>query len=275
MSKLPLQFCAQQTFSVCRAVCEGAAIMTSKKWVSAILLLQFCYTGCGFCEKVLVWPCDMSHWLNLKAILEKLTERGHEVTVLVSSQNFIIDNNKPSTLNFEMFSVPQDRQTAEKSLNEFLDLSVNVMPTLSPWQSAKKLQDFFLQISADLKLICESVVYNQTIMKKLQDTNYKVMVIDPVTPCGELIAEILGIPFVYTLRLSLGSTMEKYCGQLPSPPSYVPVIMAGLPDKMTFLQRVKNLMFTIFFDFWLQQYDPQLWDQFYSEVLGKRLCFSF
>ncbi|XP_043762504.1 UDP-glucuronosyltransferase 2A3 isoform X3 [Cervus elaphus] len=243
--------------------------MMSKKWVSAILLLQFCYTGCGFCEKILVWPCDMSHWLNLKVILEKLTERGHEVTVLVSSQNFIIDNNKPSTLNFEMFSVPQDKEVAEKSLNEFLDLSVNVMPTLSPWQSAKKLQDFFLQISADLKLICESVVYNQTIMKKLQDTNYKVMVIDPVTPCGELIAEILGIPFVYTLRLSLGSTMEKYCGQLPSPPSYVPVVMAGLPDKMTFLQRVKNLMFTIFFDFWLQQYDPQLWDQFYSEVLGR------
>ncbi|KAB0345513.1 hypothetical protein FD754_022439 [Muntiacus muntjak] len=106
-------------------------------------------------------------------------------------------------------------------------------------------------------------------MKKLQDADYKAMVIDPVTPCGELIAEILGIPFVYTLRLSLGSTTEKYCGQLPSPPSYVPVVMTGLPDKMTFLQRVKNLMFTIFFDFWLQQYDPQLWDQFYSEVLGR------
>ncbi|XP_017905020.1 PREDICTED: UDP-glucuronosyltransferase 2A3 isoform X3 [Capra hircus] len=243
--------------------------MKSKKWVSAILLLQLCYTGCGFCGKVLVWPCDMSHWLNLKVILEKLMERGHEVTVLVSSQNFLIENNKPSTLDFEIFSVPQDKETAENNLNDFLNLSVNVMPTLSPWQSAKKLQDFFLEISADLKLVCESVVYNQTIMKKLQDTNYNVMVIDPVMPCGELIAEILGIPFVYTLRLSLGGTMEKYCGQIPSPPSYVPVVMAGLPDKMNFLQRVKNLMFTIFFDFWLQQYDPQLWDQFYSEVLGR------
>lgn len=207
-----------------------------------------------------MWPCDMSHWLNLKVILEKLMERGHEVTVLVSSQNFLIENNKPSTLNFEMFSVPQDKETAEDSLNEFLNLSVNVMPTLSPWQSAKKLQDFFLQISADLKLVCESVVYNQTIMKKLQDTNYNVMVIDPVMPCGELIAETLGIPFVYTLRLSLGSTMERYCGQIPSPPSYVPVVMAALPDKMTFLQRVKNLMLSVFFDFWLQQHDTQLWD---------------
>ena len=130
-------------------------------------------------------------------------------------------------------------------------------------------------MSGYLKLGCESVVYNWTILKKFQDTNYNVMVIDPVMPCGELIAETLGIPFVYTLRLSLGSTMERYCGQIPSPPSYVPVVMAALPDKMTFLQRVKNLMFTIFFDFWLQQYDSQLWDQFYSEVLGKRLCFSF
>ena len=260
MSKLPLQFCAQKAFSHCRAVCEGAAIMMSKKWVSAILLLQLCYTGCGFCEKVLVWPCDMSHWLNLKVILEKPMERGHEVTVLVSSQNFLIENNKPSTLNFEMFSVPQDKETAEDSLNEFLNLSVNVMPTLSPWQSAKKLQDFFLQISADLKLVCESVVYNWTILKKLQDTNYNVMIIEPMKPCGELIVEILGNPSIYTLRHSMCGMMEKHCGQIPSSPSYMPVDMAGLTYKMTFLQRVKNLLLSTFFDFWLQQHDTQLWD---------------
>lgn len=92
-------------------------------------------------------------------------------------------------------------------------------------------------------------------MKKLQETNYNVMIIDPVMPCGELIAEFLGVPFVYTLRLSLGSTREEYCGKLPAPPSYVPVAMVGLTDKMIFPKRVKKLMLSIFFDFWLQQYD--------------------
>uniref|UniRef100_A0A671FC73 UDP-glucuronosyltransferase n=1 Tax=Rhinolophus ferrumequinum TaxID=59479 RepID=A0A671FC73_RHIFE len=243
--------------------------MVSEKWISAILLLQLCYTGCGFCGKVLVWPCDMSHWLNLKIILEELTERGHEVTVLVSPNSFVIDYSTPSSLNFEVIPQPQDREAAANTLNGFLDLATNVMPTLSRWQAARKLQDFLLQETGNLKLLCESVVYNQTIMKKLQETNYNVMVIDPVMPCGELVAELLEVPFVYTLRFFLGGTMEKYCGQLPFLPSYVPVAMGGLTDRMTFLERVKNLMLSIFFDFWLQQYDIQLWDQFYSEALGR------
>ncbi|XP_025291456.1 UDP-glucuronosyltransferase 2A3-like isoform X2 [Canis lupus dingo] len=171
--------------------------MMSTKWISAIVLLQLCYTGCGFCGKVLVWPCDMSPWLNIKIILEKLTERGHEVTVLVSPQSFIIDYNKPSTLKFEVIPMPHDREAAEKSLDHFLDIATNVMPTLSHWQSALKLDEFLFQDDGNFKL-CETVVYNQSIMKKLREANYNVMVIDPALPCGELIAELLGVPFVYT-----------------------------------------------------------------------------
>lgn len=86
------------------------------------------------------------------------------------------------------------------------------------------------------------------------------MIIDPMMPCGELIAEHLGNPSVYTVRHSMGGAMKKYCGQIPSSPSYVPVDMAGLTYKMTFLQRVQNLILSIFSDFWLQQHDTQLWD---------------
>lgn len=245
--------------------------MVAKEWISAIVLLQVCYTGWGLCGKVLVWPCDMSHWLNLKIILEELTERGHAVTVLVSPESFIIDYSKASTLKFEVVPMPPNREMAEKTLNDFLHLATNVMPTLSLWQSVMKLQEFFLQITEKLKLLCESVVYNQSFMKKLQITNYDVMVVDPALPCGELIAELLTIPFVYTLRFSIGDTLEKYCGKLPVPLSYVPVAMVGLTDRMTFLQRVKNVMFFIFSNFWIQQLDTQVWNQFYSETLGKRL----
>ena len=115
-------------------------------------------------------------------------------------------------------------------------------------------------MSGYLKLVCESVVYNWTILKKLQDTKYNVIIIEPMKPCGELIVEILGNPSIYTLRHSMCGMMEKHCGQIPSSPSYMPVDMAGLTYKMTFLQRVKNLLLSTFFDFWLQQHDTQLWD---------------
>ncbi|KAM6220577.1 UDP-glucuronosyltransferase 2A3 isoform 3-T3 [Rhynchocyon petersi] len=241
--------------------------MVSEKWVSAILLLQVCWAGCGNCGKVLVWPCDMSHWLNVKIILEELTEKGHEVTVLVSSNSFIIDYTETSKLNFEVFPAPTDKEFAVNVLNDFLELAVNTMPSLSYWQSAIKMQEFLSQQNMLMKQHCERIIYNQTIIKKLKETNYNVMVVDPVVPCGELIAELLEVPFVYTLRLSMGGTMENQCGKLPMPPSYVPVPMLGLIDRMTFLERVKNVMFSLLFNVYLQQND--IWDQLFSEALGK------
>lgn len=247
--------------------------MMSYKWALTILLVQLCTVGCGFCGKVLVWPCDMSHWLNMKILLEELTERGHEVTVLTPAHAHIIDYKKPSRLNFEVLHPASDEKSVKDSNHKFVDLVLHVLPNLTLWQSAIKLQGFFIEITEVLKTLCESVVYNQTLMKKLQETNYDVMVIDPVMPCGELVAEMLAVPFVFSLRISLGGMKEKHCGKLPSPPSYVPVPMVGLTDRMTFLERVKNIMVSIFFDFWIQDCDMNFWDQFYTKALGKRLLF--
>ncbi|MBZ3878019.1 UDP-glucuronosyltransferase 2A3 [Sciurus carolinensis] len=243
--------------------------MMFEKWVSTILLLQFCCVGCGFCGKVLVWPCEMSHWLNLKTILEELLQRGHEVTILTSSQTFLVDYHKPSAFNFEVIFVSGNQEDAEKKLNEFLDIAVNIMPTLSLWESANVFQNFFLEATEQFEELCRKAVYNESLMEKLRETKYDVMVIDPMIPCGELVAELLGVPFVNTIRLSMGNTIERYCGHLPVLPSYVPVSMGGLTDRMTFMERVKNMMFTLFFDFVLQQYDFQFWDQLYSEALGR------
>ncbi|XP_019488775.1 PREDICTED: UDP-glucuronosyltransferase 2A3-like [Hipposideros armiger] len=245
--------------------------MLSDKWALVILLLQLCSTDCGFCGKVLVWPCDMSHWLNMKIILEELTERGHEVTVLTPEHTQLIDYKKPSRLNFEIFYSPHDKELIETVNVKFMDLVLNVLPL---WQSVIKMNNFFVEINQILKSMCESTVYNQTLMRKLQETNYDVMVIDPVMPCGELVAELLAVPSVFTLRASLAGIKEKHCGKLPAPLSYVPVQMVGLTDRMTFLERVKNAMLSVFFDFWDQYSDIRFWDQVFTEALGRRttLC---
>uniref|UniRef100_A0A8D2DVM5 UDP-glucuronosyltransferase n=1 Tax=Sciurus vulgaris TaxID=55149 RepID=A0A8D2DVM5_SCIVU len=190
-------------------------VVCTCKWVSTILLLQFCCVGCGFCGKVLVWPCEMSHWLNLKTILEELLQRRHEVTILTSSQTFLVDYHKPSAFNFEVIFVSGNQEDAEKSINYFLDLAVNIMPTLSLWESAKLFQNFFLEATEQFEEVCRKAVYNESLMEKLRETKYDVMVIDPVLSCGELVAELLGIPFVNTIRLFMGNTIERYCGQLP------------------------------------------------------------
>ncbi|PNJ12639.1 UGT2A3 isoform 2 [Pongo abelii] len=46
-------------------------------------------------------------------------------------------------------------------------------------------------------------------MKKLQETNYDVMLIDPVIPCGDLMAELLAVPFVLRRPTTLCETVGK------------------------------------------------------------------
>nr|XP_004665424.2 UDP-glucuronosyltransferase 2A3-like [Jaculus jaculus] len=242
--------------------------MGPEKRAVAILLLQLCCVGCGLCGRVLVWPCEWSHWLNIKTILEELTERGHEVTVL-TAHNILKGHSKHSEMNFEAIPQPNENKLTEEKFDVLLEPILNVMPTLSLWQKTIKLQEFMFKITEQFEILCRSAVYNETFMRKLQESKYDVMVIDPVIPCGELVAELLQIPFVNTLRLSMGSTIEKYCGQLPVPLSYVPVSMGELTDRMTFTERVKNVLLSGFFDFWIQQYDYEFWNKFYSEVLGR------
>ncbi len=73
-------------------------------------------------------------------------------------------------------------------------------------------------------------------MDKLQRGKFDVMLSDPIYPCSEALAEKLNIPLVYTLRFSIANTLERMCGQIPAPPSFVPGTMSKLTDKMSFTE---------------------------------------
>ena len=40
-----------------------------------------------------MWPMEYSHWINLKMILDKVAQRGHEMTVLVCSASSLMHPN--------------------------------------------------------------------------------------------------------------------------------------------------------------------------------------
>ncbi|XP_055444689.1 UDP-glucuronosyltransferase 2B4-like isoform X4 [Bubalus kerabau] len=91
------------------------------KWLLLLLLLQLtCYFSSGSCGKVLVWPVEYSHWMNMKIILDELVMRGHEVTVLTSSASIFIDPSKPSAIKFENFSVSLTKDDFEDALKNFV-----------------------------------------------------------------------------------------------------------------------------------------------------------
>lgn len=55
---------------------------------------------------MLVWPTEYSHWINIKTILDKLMQRGHEVTVLNLSASILVYPNITSVTKFEVNSIP-------------------------------------------------------------------------------------------------------------------------------------------------------------------------
>uniref|UniRef100_A0A8C0VYY3 UDP-glucuronosyltransferase n=1 Tax=Castor canadensis TaxID=51338 RepID=A0A8C0VYY3_CASCN len=176
--------------------------------VSFLILLipLMCYFSSGSCGKVLVLPMDYSHWMNIKSILDELVQRGHEVTVLRSSVSVFID--------FEDY------------FNELINEWVYNFPKYSLWTYYSQLKKFFRNFSDIMEMLCRDIVLNKKITKKLQESRFDVILADPVAPCGELLAELLQIPFVYTLRSLPGYTHEKYSGGIPLPPSYVPIILS-------------------------------------------------
>ena len=141
--------------------------------------------------------------------------------------------------------------------------------TNSFWTFPLLLQSLFEEYS-DLTLkICKELVSNKKLMTKLQESRFDVVLADAVGPCGELLAEILKVPLVYSVRFTPGYSIERKSGKLPYSPSYVPVILSELSDHMTFMERVKNMIYVLYFEFYFQMLNEKKWDQFYSEVLGK------
>lgn len=236
-----------------------------------LLIFNLTLTEIVLSGNVLIWPTDGSHWLNIKIILEELTQRNHSVTVLASTATLFINSSLDSPINFEEIPVSFTKNDIDSLIEHMVMLWTNHRPTpLTLWTFYKelgKLLDTFFQINIQ---ICDGVLNNPKLMSRLQKGSFDVLVADPVTICGDLVALKLGVPFLYTLRFSPASTVERHCGKIPAPASYVPAALSELTDQMTFGERVKNAISYPLQDYIFQSYWGE-WSVYYSKVLGKSL----
>ncbi|OBS67836.1 hypothetical protein A6R68_03622 [Neotoma lepida] len=242
----------------------------SVKMTAALLLLQlsgFFESGSG--GKVLVWPMEYSHWLNLRTMLDELVKRGHEVIVLRPSASLSYEVEDTSAIEFETYTTSYSVADVEELFMESIRKQIYEMTKKSFWRYFLMLQKVVWSYSDYFESLCKDVVLNKELMTKLHNSSFDVIVADPFIPCSDLLAEVFKIPLVYSLRFFPGSTYEKYSGGLPLPPSYVPPAMSELTDRMTFMERVQNVIYVLYFDFWFQTYNEKKWNQFYSEVLDE------
>ncbi|XP_062476623.1 UDP-glucuronosyltransferase 2A2-like isoform X1 [Pezoporus occidentalis] len=241
---------------------------SSKKSLQ-LLLFQVALLGPVFCGNVLVWPTEGSHWLNMKIVTEELISRGHSVTVLVSNASLFIKSRDDAMEKFEVYNVPFKTDIIETMIEDLVALWLNNRPTtLTFWQFYREMGKQIKNWHDMNRLMCDAVLTNHELMAHLQGSGYDLLLSDPVTLCGDLLALKLSIPFVYSLRFSPAFTVERHCGKMPAPLSYAPAALSELTDRMSFGERIKNILSYHWQDFFFQSYWGH-WDTYYSKILGR------
>ncbi|XP_060895002.1 UDP-glucuronosyltransferase 2C1-like [Labrus mixtus] len=195
--------------------------------------------------KVLLFPVDGSHWINMKVLVEELHSRGHEITMLRPSDSWYIKTESPY---YKSINLNSSAGFDEKQFGSFVTTMVQMRRDgASVWARLSleyELVEWFYQMFKQSVLMTRDIFENDKLMKSLRGAKYDLVLTDPFFGAGVLLSHCLGLPLVLNARWTVQG--EGHFTIAPSPLSYVPVPGSELTDKMTFTQRIKNFMFYVF-----------------------------
>ncbi|NXQ16770.1 UD11 glucuronosyltransferase, partial [Peucedramus taeniatus] len=202
-----------------------------------VLLLSL--LGLAAAGKLLVVPVDGSHWLSMLEVVNVMGQKGHEVVVVAPEVTLHIKPSKNFVM--KMYSVPFTQEEMEKNFKAFFHVSFEegtfFERFFKVYRGMKRITD--LEVSS-----CEQLLQNKELIRYLEESKFDAILTDPFIPCGAILAEHLSLPSVYFLR-GIPCGLDFQATHCPRPPSYVPRVFTDLTDRMTFLQRVKNMLFEI------------------------------
>ncbi|XP_058520146.1 UDP-glucuronosyltransferase 1A4-like [Ochotona princeps] len=189
--------------------------------------------------KVLVVPMDGSHWLSMLKVVRELHARGHQAVVLAPEVNLHIKGEDFFTL--ETFPTSYSQEEFDHDFqrhNQMIFKTQHFLKTfLETFASLKNASELYYKT-------CSEMLHNKALLRHLNESSFDVVLTDPLFPCGALLAKYLSVPAVFFLR-AVPCDMEFKATQCPNPSSYIPRLMTMNSDHMTFLQRVKNMLYPL------------------------------
>lgn len=207
-------------------------------WLLALLAL-LCAGRSVEGGKMLVVPMDGSHWLSMRKLVQELHSRGHQTVVVVPEANLYIKAEEFFTL--KSYAVPFTQEEFQYVLVGQGNLIFEEKYSLVIfWKIMKILKEVsWLFLSS-----CRELLNNKDLMASLRNSSFDVLLTDPVYPCGAVLAQYLSIPSVFFLR-DIPCDYAFEGTQCPNPFSYIPKYLTAHSDHMTFLQRVKNMLYPL------------------------------
>ncbi|XP_010869303.3 UDP-glucuronosyltransferase 2C1 [Esox lucius] len=217
---------------------HGGLLLLAVCLLSSLLLFTTpsCHGG-----KVLVYPIDGSHWVNMKVLIEVLHARGHTITVVRNSNSWYITEKSPLYTSITI----QDKVTFDNFFEDFLEKYMQAQREGASALTFLKLTKTFLSMIDEAHILALETLArmfdDKELMKSLQEAEYELVLTDPAIAAGVLLAHHLKLPVVLNARWITSG--EGHFAIAPSPLSYIPSPGSGFTDKMTFVQRVQNVLF--------------------------------
>ncbi|XP_037998622.1 UDP-glucuronosyltransferase 1A1-like isoform X9 [Motacilla alba alba] len=204
-------------------------------WISILLLLPGLSDG----GKLLVVPMVGSHWLSMQEVVEKLSERGHEVVVLVPEVSWLLKTTQAYTV--VTYPVSQTVEELDNAFQEYLAVHLTQKPFPL---NALAMYNASVHTAGLLFGQCKDLFHNQETLRFLEQSGFDAILTDPILMCGTILAHHLSLPFVFFMR-GFPCNLHFAAPQCPSPLSYIPRLFSFNSDRMTFFQRVENALISL------------------------------
>nr|XP_037851678.1 UDP-glucuronosyltransferase 1A3-like [Chlorocebus sabaeus] len=208
-------------------------------WLATGLLLLLSVQPWAESGKVLVVPIDGSHWLSMREAVRELHARGHQAVVLTPEVKMHIKEENFFTLT--TYAIPWTQDEFDHLMLGHTQLYFETEHFLKTFSKSMAI---LKNISLVFHRSCVELLHNETLMRHLNATSFDVVLIDPIYLCGVVLAKYLSIPAVFFLR-NIPCDLDFKGTQCPNPYSYIPKLLTTNSDHMTFLQRVKNMLYPL------------------------------
>ncbi|KAF5892306.1 UDP-glucuronosyltransferase 2A1-like isoform X1 [Clarias magur] len=209
--------------------------------ITGLLWTQTSFTSAG---KILVYPVEGSRWLNMNMILRELHKRGHDLTVVRSSMSLQIPEHAPHyrslTIQVSQSSDMDKPDLMSSLIKNIIESRKSKWSLFSYIAGYQQLYTFIEQSNRASAEMLRTILEDQTLVKHLQNSKFDLILTHPLYGSGVILGSYLGLPVVLNTRWIMNR--EAHFAVAPSPLSYIPTFGSEVSDKMTFTDRLKNVL---------------------------------
>ncbi|KAM9408782.1 UDP-glucuronosyltransferase 2A1-like isoform 2-T2 [Pholidichthys leucotaenia] len=130
----------------------------------------------------------------------------------------------------------------------------------------------FLEAHRAVGNFVTAMLDNSELMENIKNSKFDLLFTDPGWANGAILAKYLNLPLVYNVRWLVAT--EAHFAIASSPTSYIPITGTGNTDKMTFFQRVKNMILHVVTKIQNQLMVSQIYQKITDKYLGRQYDFN-